>query len=158
MKKLVLSFVAVLFAAMAIVSCGGSKSDPKAVATSFLNARNSMDYEGAKKFGTPETAKMIDMMASFSSMVPDSMKNESKKIKIEIKDVKEEGDNATVTYSESLKPGDQTLKMVKKDGKWLVNMSKEDMGAGAGAAGEEGAMAPTEEAVPAKDTATVKMK
>jgi hypothetical protein len=150
MKKVIFSFVAVAFAALTIVSCGGSKSDPKAVATSFLNARNSMDYETAKKFGTPETGKMIDMMASFSSMMPDSMKNEAKKIKVEIKDVKEEGENATVTYSESLKPGDQTLKMVKKEGKWLVNMSKEDMGGGA--AGEEGATAPAEEAVTSDST------
>ncbi|HPI54066.1 MAG TPA: DUF4878 domain-containing protein [Chitinophagaceae bacterium] len=152
MKKLVLSIVVVALAAFTFVSCG-SKSDPKSVATSFLNARNSLDYETAKKFGTPETGKMIDMMASFSSMIPDSMKNESKKIKVEIKDVKEEGDKATVTYSESIKPGDQTLNLIKKDGKWLVNMTKDDMGPGASS--EEGAAPPVEEAVPGNDSVQV---
>ncbi len=155
MKKIVFSVVAFAFAALTIMSCG-SKSDPKSVAIAFLNARNSMDYENAKKYGTAETGKMIDMMSSFSSMIPDSMKNEAKKIKVDIKDVKEEGDKATVVYSESIKPGDQTLNMVKKDGKWLVNMSKDDMGPGAGV--DEGAAPPVDEPTTGNDSVQVKMK
>ena len=151
MKKIVLSFVALAFTIITLIGCGGSKSDPKAVATNFLNARNSLDFETAKKLSTPETGKLLEMLASFSGMMPDSMKNEAKKIKVSIKDIKEEGDNATVTYSESAKPGDQTIKLVKKDGKWLVNMSKEDMGAG----GEEGDTPPMEDTVPADSTIAV---
>lgn len=130
MKKVFLSILAVALMAITIVSCGG-KNDPKEVAQNYLNALKSMDYEGAKKFSTPETGKMLDMLASFSGMMPDSLKEQAKNIKITIKEAKEEGDNCVVKFVSSDKPeAEETLNMVKKDGKWLVNMSKDDMGGG----------------------------
>lgn len=130
MKKLLLSIIALVMISMTIVSCG-SKNDPKEVALNYLNALKSLDYEGAKKFSTPETGKMLDMLSSFSSMMPDSMKEQAKKIKIEIKEAKEEGDKCTVKFVSSDKPeAEEVLNMVKKDGKWLVNMGKDDMNGG----------------------------
>jgi len=129
MKKLFLSFAVLALIAFSISSCG-SKSDPKDVAQKFLNALAKMDYEGAKKYGTPETGKMLDMLSSFSSMMPDSVKNKAKDVKVDIKNVKEEGDKCEVVYKNSEKEEEQTLNLVKKDGKWLVNMTKdESMGA-----------------------------
>ena len=125
MKKLLLSLIAFSFLSFGVMSCG-SKSNPKDVAQNFLSSLTKMDYEGAKKYGTPDTGKMLDMLASFSSMMEDSIKNKAKDVKVAIKDVKEEGDKATVTYTNTDKEGDQTLNLVKQDGKWLVNMSKED--------------------------------
>ena len=136
---------------MTIISCG-SKSDPKEVATNFLNARNKMDYETAKKFGTDETDKMLDMTASLSSMIPDSVKELTKNAKVVIKgEPKIEGDKATV-IAESTIGGDtkeETIDLVKKDGTWLVNMSKGDLGEGdMNGNAENGATPPTEETVP----------
>ncbi|MBL7755695.1 MAG: DUF4878 domain-containing protein [Chitinophagaceae bacterium] len=144
MKKTLFSLAVLFIAVVSMISCG-SKSDPKSVALNYLNALKQMDYENAKKFGTPETGKMLDMISSFSSMIPDSVKNEAKKVKIEIKDVKEEGDKATVKFVSSDKPeNEESLNLVKKDGKWLVNMTKDDMGGGAA---EEGAAPPADDAV-----------
>lgn len=156
MKKLLFSLAFVAFAAMTIVSCG-SKSDPKSVATSFLTARNKMDYENAKKFGTPETGKMLDMLASFSSMVPDSVKNLTKDAKVEIKgEPKIEGDKCTVVATSTIggDAKDETITLVKKDGKWLVNMSKDDMGAGADAPADASTAVPADEAMPVADDTT----
>jgi len=144
MKKLVLSVLAVAMIAFAFSSCG-SKSDPKDVALNYLNALKSMDYEGAKKFSTPETGKMLDMLASFSGMMPDSMKEQAKSIKVTIKEAKEEGDKCVVKFSSSDKPeNEESLNLVKKDGKWLVNMTKDDMGGGGNAPVEE---APTNDSL-----------
>lgn len=110
----------------ALVSCK-SKSNPKDVATNFLNALVKLDYEGAKKYGTPETGKMMDMLSSFSGMMPDSIKSKAKETKVEIKGYKEDGDNCEVSYMNSDKPDVvQTLNLIKVDGKWLVNASKDD--------------------------------
>jgi hypothetical protein len=80
--------------------------------------------------------------------LPDSSKASAKKIKVDIKDIKEEGDKATVTYVTSENPNDQKLDMVIENGKWLVKWSKQD-----GAGGEMGD-APTDEPV-ISDTSAV---
>lgn len=148
MKKTFLSLMAVALVIVSVISCG-SKSDPKGVALNYLNALKKMDYETAKKFGTPETGKMLDMISSFSSMVPDSVKEQGKNVKIEIKEAKEDGDKCTIKFSSSDKPdAEETLSLVKKDGKWLVNMTKDDMDSGASEpVSEEGSTPPAEEAV-----------
>jgi len=167
MKKILFSLAFVAFAAMAIVSCGG-KSDPKSVAISFLEARNKMDYKTAKKYGTPETGKMLEMLESFSSMVPDSVKNLSKNSKVVIKgEPKIEGDKCTLVATNTIggESKDENVTLVKKDGKWLVNMSKDDNGGGAenaaiepetpatGAGAEDATAVPAEEAMPTEDSA-----
>jgi PDZ domain-containing secreted protein len=139
MKKIILSITAFVLIAFTIASCG-SKNDPKEVALNYLNALKSLDYEGAKKFSTPESGKILDMLSSFSSMMTDSMKEQAKKIKIEIKEAKEDGDKCTVKFVSSDKPeAEEVLKMVKKDGKWLVNMDKNDMQGPSGGIEESGA-------------------
>lgn len=146
MKKILLSLSVVFIAAMILTSC--SKSSPKDVANTWLNSFYHMEYEAAMKVSTEDTKNFIAAFKSLSGMMPDSMKKDSKDIKIEIKDVKEVDTIATVTYN-LLKAGetkdaakDETLKLVKRDGKWLVQFSKSD-------AGEEAI-----EEEPAEETAT----
>jgi hypothetical protein len=167
MKKILFSLAIVAFAAMTIVSCGG-KDDPKMVAKSFLEARNKMDYKTAKKFGTPETGRMLEMLESFSSMVPDSIKNLSKNSTVVIKgEPKIEGDKCTVVATTTIagESKDENVTLVKIKGKWLVNMSKDDTGAGAenaaiepetpatDAGTEDATAVPAEEAMPVDDSA-----
>jgi hypothetical protein len=167
MKKILFSLAIVVIAAMTIVSCGG-KNDPKTVAKSFLEALNKMDYKTAKKFGTPETGKMLEMLESFSSMVPDSIKNLSKNSTVVIKgEPKIEGDKCTVVATTTIagESKDENVTLVKIKGKWLVNMSKDDTGAGAENAAiepetpatdaetEPSTAVPAEEAMPIEDSA-----
>lgn len=149
MKKILISLSAVIIAAMMLVSC--SKSSPKDVANTWLTSFYHMEYEAAKKVSTEETKTFISGLQSLSGMMSDSMKKDAKEIKIEIKDVKEVDTLATVTYRLT-KAGDakdagndETLKLVKKDGKWLVQFSKND-------ASEEAAEEEPIEETPATDS------
>ena len=83
-----------------------------------------MDFDGAKKYGTDETGKMLDMLSGFSKMMPDSAKKESK---AEIISEKIEGDKATVIYKDEGKSEEQVLNLIKIDNQWKVAMSKDNM-------------------------------
>ncbi|MCX6292326.1 MAG: DUF4878 domain-containing protein [Bacteroidetes bacterium] len=130
MKNLMKAATVVLVAFM--MACSGGGDTPKAVAENFLKSYSKLDFDGAKKYGTEETGKLLDMMSSLTKMMPDSAKKE---VKTEITAEKVDGDKATVTYKEAGKDGDQTLNLVKVDGKWKVAMSKDGMNGGSGAGG-----------------------
>lgn len=85
-----------------------------------------MEYEKAREVSTEKAIELVNLMEQFSVNYPDSAKQNAKKISIDILDVKEDGDNAVVTYTVSSEPGEQKLKLVKQNGKWLVSHSKED--------------------------------
>ena len=125
--KRTLKFSAVaLLAVVVLWACGGA-SGPKAVGESFLNAFAKGDIEGAKKYATKDAQASLDMMAASA---------EAKKAnpdKIEIGEVKEEGDKATLSYKEN--GTDKTLDLVKENGEWKAAWSKgggalEDLGKG----------------------------
>ena len=124
MKKLLLSFTAIVVFALGITGC--NSNSPKASADKFLTGLLHYDYESAKSVSTEETKKMIDLMAQFSAMMPDSIKQAAKKTTVNIKDAKEEGDKATVTYTTSDDPQEKKLNLVKQNGAWLVQYSKMD--------------------------------
>lgn len=137
MKKILLSFSTLLLASMLLVSC--SKNSPKDVANTWLTSFYHMDYEAAKKVSTDDTKALLTQLSALSSMMPDSTKKELKNISVTIKDVKEDGDKATVTYSLSGgkdAPKDTPpLKLVKQGGKWLVQFTKQDQMGGDGGSG-----------------------
>jgi hypothetical protein len=114
-----------LLAVVVLWACGGA-SGPKAVGENFLNAMAKGDIEGAKKYATKEAQSSLDMMAATA---------EAKKAnpdKIEIGEVKEEGDKATLSYKEN--GTEKTLNLVKEDGQWKAAWTKgggmEDLGKG----------------------------
>ena len=139
MRKFLLPLTAILFAGILFVGCNKGDS-PKSVASTWLTSFYHMDYEGAKKVSTEETKAMLTQLAQFSSMIPDSTKQQYKKITVDVKEVKEDGDKADVTYmlndptakdAKDASSGPQVLHLVKKDKKWLVQFSKNDsMGGG----------------------------
>lgn len=133
MKKAILSVAAMLALAVTLVSCGGGS--PKAAAEKWLNGFYHMDYASAKEVSTEETKKQLESFESMMGMMQQNAKDEAKKIKVDVKDPKVEGDNATVEYTLSNDPSPKTLKMVKQNGKWLAQWSKMDMGGMGGGSG-----------------------
>ncbi|REK50617.1 MAG: DUF4878 domain-containing protein [Bacteroidetes bacterium] len=119
----ILSRISLIITALFIASCGSSDS-PKVVAEKYLDAIGSYDFDGAKKYGTEETVKLLDMMAGFSKMVHDSTKTVTK---YNVIDVKLDGDNATAIYKEEGLDTESRLSLQRIDGKWKVNMTKESI-------------------------------
>jgi hypothetical protein len=124
MKKLLFFLSVTVLLAAGLTGC--NSNSPKATADKFLNNFYHMDYKEAKTVATDDTKKVLDMIEQFATMIPDSQKQNAKKIKIDIKDVKEEGDKATVVYTTSESKQDQKLDLVKQNGKWLVKWSKQN--------------------------------
>lgn len=128
MKKLLFLLSVPVVLAIGLTAC--NSNSPKSTADKFLNNFYHMDYKEAKTVATDDTKKVLDMIEQFATMIPDSQKQNAKKIKIDIKDVKEEGDKATVVYTTSESKQDQKLDLVKQNGKWLVKWSKQNDGEG----------------------------
>lgn len=132
MKKAILSLASMLVLAMTLVSCGGG--GPKANAEKFLNGFYHMDFASAKEVATADTKKQLESYESImGTMTQQTAKDEAKKLKVDVKEPKVDGDAATVEYIVSNDPSPKELKMVKVDGKWLAQWSKMDMGGAAGA-------------------------
>ncbi|MBK9451437.1 MAG: hypothetical protein IPN95_18900 [Bacteroidetes bacterium] len=108
--KRTLKFSAIaLLAVVVLWACGGA-SGPKAV------GERKGDIEGAKKFATKDAQESLGMMAASA---------EAKKTnpdKIEIGEIKEEGDKATLSYKEN--GTDKSLNLVKEDGQWKAAWTK----------------------------------
>ncbi len=126
MKKLMYSSLALIMAAFMLVSC--SKNTPKDVAYNWLIAYNHLDFEGAKKLSTTDTKNLINSLQRLTENVADSNKKDLKKITVDIKGVKVDGDKAVATYTSSDNPGkEETLHLVKVNDQWLVLFTKVDL-------------------------------
>ena len=136
MKKILRSISVMTLAAIFLVSCG-AKNSSKDVANTWLTSFYHMDYEGAKKVSTEDTKALLTQLSALGGMLSDSVKKEKIKANIVIKDDKENGDTALVTYS--VVDGKDTLndmpplKLVRSNtgaekGKWLVLFTKNEMG------------------------------
>jgi len=117
MKKLV-SFAVIAMAVITMNACKNSDT-PDKVAEKFLNHINKKEFAEAKKLATPESSASIDMLERFSQMGGD----QPKETKIEDMKCTEDGDKAVCEYKEDGE--EKKLDLVKKDGKWLVEMKKE---------------------------------
>lgn len=120
-----------------ISSCKNSNS-PQAVTEKFLTSFVQNDFDKAKSLSTKNTWGMLDIWASFTKEVPESVKQEkSENFKVKILDIKAESDSTMiVTYSTEPKflPFNKLrlLKAVDIDGrvKWKVDISTLDINGG----------------------------
>lgn len=84
MRLLDLRILTLLMGMILINSACTRKSDPKDVAIKFLNARNKMDYETAKKYGTPATDTTMDWLAERTKDIPKEVAELTKNTKVEV--------------------------------------------------------------------------
>ena len=117
MKKL-LTLVVIAIAIISLNACKHADT-PEKVAEKFLKHINKKEFTDAKKLATDSSAASIDMLESFSKMGGD----QAKESKIENLKCTENGNKATCNYNENGEA--KKLDLVKKDGKWLVEMKKE---------------------------------
>jgi ketosteroid isomerase-like protein len=117
MKKII-NILLVATIAIAVTSC--KKSGPENVAKDFVMALDSKDYDKAKSFGTEDTKAMVDLIKNLAGMTPATDKH----AKIDKMDCKVDGDKGVCTYCCTAEGQDDKVDVVRKDGKWLVDMKK----------------------------------
>ena len=135
---------------------GKAAETPETVARKFLEAMATADLDAARKYMCADTAKDFDASmeeekkkrgeVEFTKRLEKEKKKakeKSKGVKIEKKDVKIDGDKATVTFTaskegEKRKDDEIKLNLVKEDGEWKVDMSAEKKEGSAYAAGSQG--------------------
>ncbi len=122
MKKL-FSLVIAAIVVIAFASCGDKSNTPEAVATKYLNHINKKEFDEAKKIATEETGQMLDMMKSFSGV---GGAQEAKEVKIENLKCETTDEKSVCKYTADGK--EESLDLVKKEGKWLVDQKKEGTG------------------------------
>ncbi len=118
---------ALLVVAFIPVWIGCQSDSPEGTAQEFLNSFYQMDFDKAIALSTPQQAELVKQVEQFASLTSDSARAVRKNVKVEIVNVAVDGDNAIITYTNSLEPSESTLKMTKESGKWLANNSKEDI-------------------------------
>ncbi len=101
-------------------------NDPKEVAKSFLIAVEMDNYDEARELSTPQTAKIIDLLESLSHM-DNSVKSENQTNDIRIISEKIVNDTAYVVFESDPKDGRETLMLIKVEGDWKANVTKEDL-------------------------------
>lgn len=120
MNKFSTFFIA-LCLSFGFVSC--SSDTPKVVAEQFLLSVARADLDEAKKYCDSNTRELLDQ-ANYLSMVPDSVKEEGRNLKITIVNTQENGDKAVVTYKTSKLDENQIITLAKINDKWLVQLDK----------------------------------
>ncbi len=114
--------IAVIFAAViAFNACKSGGGNPEDVAKKFLDHLNKKEYAEAKKLGTENTVQFISMIESFGGAMDGE---EEKEVKVENMKCEVDGDKAHCTFTSDGK--EDKLDLVKQEGKWLVDMKKED--------------------------------
>lgn len=122
MKKQ-LTFIAGIISISLLLSCTSGDS-PKAVAEKFLTAYGELDYETARKYGTEETAKLMDMLSGVKKLTDDV---DDLRKKFVITGEKIDTDKAIVYYKEENTSTELPLILTREEGKWKVNMTKESL-------------------------------
>ena len=104
-----------------------NNNTPKFVGYRWLIKFYHLQFEEAKFVSTDDTKTLLTQFESLSSLMPDSSKQEMKKIMVGIKDYNSNDSNAVISYTTSDNPDKlQTLYLIKKEEKWLVQFSKND--------------------------------
>lgn len=129
MKK-IFSLLVLAAIAVFVVACGDNGAKPEPTAEQYLKLLADGEFDKAGELGTKDTKDMLNMLKTFSMGQKPEKKNEVKDVKCTV----EAGDSTAVcTYCCNDKGENGSLKMLKVEGKWMVNEKKEmpagDMGA-----------------------------
>lgn len=103
----------VLFAFFVLIGCGDS---PQSVAKNFTENLAKGKISEAKKYATEPTGEMLDFASKIGAMPVNA------DFTFIYVDKTVEGEQATVRYKNSPDGQEETVKLVKIDGKWKVHM------------------------------------
>ena len=125
MKKL----LAALLLVGVMVGCKTNSDDPKGVLTDFFKALSDKDMAKARSLATADSKSMLDMMEMGMKMSQDTAADDMKfdPAKMELGEVKVDGDKATVPVTEKTSGETLNYTLKKEDGAWKVAFDKSSM-------------------------------
>lgn len=135
LKRPVLIAILTIILCSVIIGLGcktpkNKQNSPESVAVRFLGHLGQFEFDDARKLGTDNTNRLIDMLEVLMQLSEEKDTNQiiqKKDIDIEVIKVAVDGNVAVITYKgEDGKM--QMLDMVKEDRKWLVDLKKETPG------------------------------
>lgn len=125
MRRFVYPVVALILCFQLLPGCREKGPDPGEVTLEFLTAIQHSNYKEAKKYATRDSKSMLDALAAFQRMLPESSREKFKNGKISIIHIEKKDSLAVVTYESDKDTTRKTLKLKKQDGKWKVAFTKE---------------------------------
>ena len=99
------------------------KNTPEYAAKAFLTHFQKLEIDKDSEYGTENTKTIIQLFKGILSLVPDSTKNENNFSNIIIKYCVKDKNTAVCHYIANEK--EETINLLKIDGKWLVDLKKE---------------------------------
>lgn len=100
---------------------------PVNVAYKWLTGFYHMDYYEANRYATGDTRVLLQQFAHMSDMISDSSKQRMMGLMVGIKNCRQEGNKAIVTYTLSdNRNKEQLLFLVREDNKWLVQFARNE--------------------------------
>jgi len=99
------------------------KNTPEYVTKQFLTHFQKLEFDEAAVYGTENTRMMLRLFKSLSNMVPEETKNQNDFSDAVIKKCTVDGNTAICSYTANGK--EETIDLIKQDGKWLVDLKKE---------------------------------
>lgn len=106
-------------------SCGGNESKVRDCAQQYLDAAGNFRFDEARDFITEESNSKITIMENFLKMIPENEIQRNLPVTNTIQNIVIEGDTATVNFESKspLHTNNNTIKLVKKGHKWLVDLN-----------------------------------
>lgn len=137
-----LFFVVLLLSSFVFMQCksgGGGGNSPESVSMRFLKYFAAFEFDKVKKLCTEDANKVIDFLESMLGMVSEEERAEFRsKTAEDMKSLKKttcriDGERAFCRLccdAEGNSTPDEPIRLRKVEGKWLVDMSKEDLNMG----------------------------
>lgn len=119
-------FIFLLLILMSSCSIFQKKNTPEYVTKQFLTNFQKLEFDEASKYGTENTKMMIAFFKNIMGMMPADKRDSIQipKANVEIKKCIVYGNTAKCAYIANDKL--DTLDLLKVDGKWLVDLKKEN--------------------------------
>ena len=121
-----------LFFILIVISSCSQNQSPRPVAEKFIAAFQKHDYEEAAKYGTKETAKLLQQLSRIEEL--DKIEPTISTTKIEILSEEIAGNKATIFFKEEGSDTEEKIKLEKvaiepgsKQKEWRVALSKTDV-------------------------------
>lgn len=129
MKKTV--NVIIILALFAILFSCGNKSKVNKTAKGFLTELYKMNYDSAKHYCTEESYGYLDFRKLLDNYINTEKAPNFDKLNIEINEIKIDGNNAECKYKvtglNDMTDEEETLNLIFKDNKWLVDLHAENL-------------------------------